>query len=380
MKRIAIIGASYLQCPLIERAKEMGMETHVFAWQVGDEGEEIADYYYPISIVEKEQILKKCVELKIDGICTIASDLAVVTVNYVAEKMGLTGNSIHATKNSTNKYYMRMCFEKNGDPSPKSILVDSVGQLKDVNLHYPVIIKPLDRSGSRGVTKLDSQDGLENAIEYALDAGFEKKVLIEEFVEGQEYSVECISWKGNHRLLSITKKYTTGFPHFIEMAHLEPAICDDELVEKIENIVFHALDSLELRNGASHTEIKIHDGEIKIIETAGRMGGDFIGSHLVEMTTQVDFLKAVIQVALGINPDIKEVKVNSAAAVRFIFGEEDLKVLKEIQEICPEYLVCHKVENISNQIVEDSSMRNGFFLLKAENVLELKKYLDYYGQ
>lgn len=133
-KKIAIIGASYLQEPLISKAKEMGIETHVFAWQVGDVGEKLADYFYPISIVEKKEILQKCQEIQVDGICTIASDLAAVTVCYVAEKMGLSGNSIQTGLVSTNKHEMRKCFERHDDPSPRSILVETVDDLKDMIL------------------------------------------------------------------------------------------------------------------------------------------------------------------------------------------------------------------------------------------------------
>ena len=89
MKRIAIIGASYLQAPLIQKAKSMGIETHVFAWAAGDIGEDLADYFYPISIQDKERILETCRALNIDGVCSIASDLAAVTVNYVAMKLSL---------------------------------------------------------------------------------------------------------------------------------------------------------------------------------------------------------------------------------------------------------------------------------------------------
>ena len=90
MKKLAIIGASYLQAPLIRKAKEMGIQTHVFAWKVGDIGEKIADYFYPISIVEKDSILEKCKSIGIDGVCSIGSDLAMLTVNYIAEELGLT--------------------------------------------------------------------------------------------------------------------------------------------------------------------------------------------------------------------------------------------------------------------------------------------------
>ena len=136
MKRLAIIGASYLQVPLINKAKELGYETHVFAWKADDDGEKIADVFYPISIVEKERILLICQEIGIVGICSIASDLATVTVNYVAEKMGLFGNSIESTELSTNKYLMRKRFEECGDPTPKSIVVNEATQLFQIPFHH----------------------------------------------------------------------------------------------------------------------------------------------------------------------------------------------------------------------------------------------------
>lgn len=96
MKTIAVIGASYLQRPLAEKAKEMGLCVLCFAWKEGAVCADIADEFYPISIVEKEQILEICKAKKIDGICTIASDVAAPTVAYVAEKMGLPGNPYDA--------------------------------------------------------------------------------------------------------------------------------------------------------------------------------------------------------------------------------------------------------------------------------------------
>lgn len=236
MKKIAIIGASYLQLPLIEKAKSMGIETHVFAWAVGDVGEKSADYFYPISIIEKEKILDKCREIGIDGICSIASDLAASTVNYVAGALGLIGNSADCALISTNKHLMREAFKENGDPSPKSILVTSVEDVKDIQ--YPVIVKPIDRSGSRGITKLLSSNGLEEAIENAKNQGFEKKALVEEFVTGQEYSIECISCRGKHYFLAMTKKYTTGAPNFIETGHMEPAPVSAEILEKTKKLFF----------------------------------------------------------------------------------------------------------------------------------------------
>ena len=375
MKKLAIIGASYLQLPLIEKAKSMGIETHVFAWAANDVGETAADYFYPISIVEKEQILDKCRQIGIDGICSIASDLAMVAVNYVAEQMGLTGNSMECTLRSTNKHLMRQAFERYGDPSPKSLLVESADDLQNVPLHYPVIVKPTDRSGSRGITKLDSPNGLAEAIENAKLQRFEKKALVEEFATGQEYSVEYISWQGEHHFLALTHKYTTGAPGFIETGHLEPAPVSEKTVERVKAVVSHALNSLGIRYGASHSELKIDaNGRIMLIEIGGRMGGDFIGSDLVELSTGVDYVRAVIDTALGERPVLAH-KTRSVAAVRFVFSQEDVDVLARVKREYPELLVREDVDTSFDHPVTDSATRFGYYLLRGEDTSLLQQYM-----
>lgn len=376
MKKIAIIGASYLQLPLIEQAKRMGLETHVFAWAAGDVGETAADCFYPISIVEKEQILQKCREIKIDGICSIASDLASITVNYVAAHMGLTGNSMETSYLSTNKRAMRKCFAEHGDPSPKSMAITSLSELSEKELSYPLIVKPSDRSGSRGITKLTDRAGLEKAVEAAKAQSFEKKVLIEEFAEGQEYSVECISWKGEHCLLAVTKKYTTGAPHFIEVAHMQPAPVSAEWMERIRAVAYHALDSLQIQNGASHTELKIsNDGEIRLIEIGGRMGGDFIGSELVRRSTGIDFVRAVIEISLGIKPALEKCGEEAFAAVRFLCTEKDLLVLNQIKRENPQCLVTEALQADWSDDVIDSSSRHGYYLFCGKEKSAVEQYL-----
>lgn len=376
MKKLAIIGASYLQNPLIEKAKSMRIETHVFAWKCGDIGEKTADYFYPISIVEKEQILEKCKQIGIDGICTIASDLATIAVNYVANAMGLVGNSLECVELSTNKHMMRMAFEKNMDPSPKSIVVSCFEKNLVENFRFPIIVKPTDRSGSRGITKLSNERGLREAIELAKKQSFEKKVLIEEFAEGQEYSVEFLSYKGVHHFLALTKKYTTGAPHFIETAHIEPAPVSEETLNRVKKIVEHALTSLKVENGASHSELKIDkDGTIKLIEIGARMGGDFIGSHLVHYSTGIDFVKNVILIALGQTPDLKGDEIKTPVAVRFVFSKEDVKVLQTLKDEHPEYIVMEDYEEPNSREVVDSSTRFGAYMIKAPRVEELQKYM-----
>ena len=182
MKKIVIIGANDFQNQLILKAKEMGFETHVFAWQDGSIGERTADHFYPVSIVEIDEILEKCREIKPDAVATIASDLANITVSKVAAGLGLPGNTPECIELSTNKYAMRSAFLKAGLPTPKFYKVDRViPELMEMEL--PVIVKPTDRSGSRAITKITAYDQLEEAIKEAVEQSFEKKAIVEEYIE-----------------------------------------------------------------------------------------------------------------------------------------------------------------------------------------------------
>ncbi len=366
MKRIVIIGANDFQNQLILKAKSLGYETHVFAWEEGAVGKYTADYFYPISITEKESILEKCRELKPDGICSIASDLASVTVNYVAENLGLTCNQTRYTDIQTNKYKMRKALQSAGISCPKFVLADgSFHRDQITDFRFPIIVKPTDRSGSRCVTKLKTADGIENAVSNACQVSFEKKAIIEEYIEGDEYSMESISFHGEHHYLATTKKFTTGAPHFIETGHRQPSGLADDIIEKAKNIVFSALDALHIENSAGHSEFKVDEnGEIHIIEIGARMGGDCIGSDLVYLSTGNDFMKMVIDVACGHEPDIRVPK-HDEVEICFIISKEDLDKLETIKKTSIERIYrCSSLElkNIGNTV--DSGTRIGYYILR----------------
>ena len=374
MKKIVIIGANSFQNRLILKAKELGYETHVFAWQCGDIGEYTADYFYPISIIEKEEILKKCRLINPDAIASIASDLAVLTVNYVARNLGLTANSEICDRIATNKYEMRRALSEAGIPTPAFYkITEEAGLQKTLDYTHPWIVKPTDRSGSRGVTKVINRNELGQAIASAQEQSFEKSAIVEEFIDGTEYSAECISYKGIHHLLAVTEKFTTGAPHFIETGHLQPALTDVVQRENLKEIIFSALDALDIKYGASHSEFKItQDGGIRIIEIGARMGGDCIGSDLVFMSTGNDFVKMVIDVASGQKPEILQCTDPKPVAVRFIMNKSDLLLLEK-----PEIHITDKVD-ISNEFqheVVDSSTRFGYFLATGGSREELKQAL-----
>lgn len=327
MKKLVIIGANDFQNQLILKAKSLGYETHVFAWKDGAIGETTADYFYPISIVEKDAILEECRRIQPVGICSIASDLAAITVNYVAEKLGLPCNATKYTQIQTNKYAMRSALSEAGIPCPKFVLADATTNFAEVlaDFSFPVIVKPTDRSGSRSIMKLESMQGMEEAVKVACQSSFEKKAIIEEYLTGDEYSMETISYEGHHHFLAITKKFTTGAPHFIETGHKQPSDLPEAIVEKVKKMIFSALDALHVENSAGHAEFRVdRDGNIKIIEIGARMGGDCIGSDLVYLSTGNDFIKMVIDVACGTQPKLLEKPLQQEAEIRFLFNQQDL--------------------------------------------------------
>ena len=374
--KVAIIGASYLQVPLIDCAKKNGYETHVFAWEVGDVGEKLADHFYPISIIEKDRILNKCIELGIDAICSIASDLASITVNYVANMMGLGGNSLECTRLSTNKFLMRNALKKHGLPCPDYKLVDENTKEDQIDIACPVIVKPTDRSGSRGIRFVNNPREILPAIRGTVEESFERKALVEKYIEGEEYSVEYVSYRGAHHFLACTYKYTTGFPHFVERGQLEPADLTEDYLDRIKNVVESALDALQVTDSASHSEIKIDNkGKIYIIEIGARMGGDLIGSHLVRESTGIDMVKAVLDISFGNKPDLSSKGTCNAAGIRYIIDDLDIKAFKRVQQECPEIVLQADVDFDSKTSVRNSSDRWGYFLMSDSDRQKVLKYM-----
>lgn len=373
-KKVVIIGANSFQNPLILKAKELGYETHVFAWKDGSIGEKTADFFYPISIVEKDEILEICKKIKPDAVLTIASDLATITVNYVASKLGLTCNSLECTEISTNKYKMRQAFKAANIPVPKFEIVDESTNLDVLNnMEYPLIVKPTDRSGSRAINKILKKEELPNAIKDAVQNSFEKKAIIEEYIDGDEFSAESISYHGEHTFLTVTRKKTTGYPHYIETGHIEPAGLSKEMMEKIKNAIIPALNSLKIENGASHAEFKITpNGDIRIIEIGARMGGDCIGSDLVRISTGYDYVKMVLQVALGEKPSFEKVCKPKIAVIKFIFNKEDLKELERIKrEKSSNIYFISEITDVEEHNVIDSSSRFGYYILALDSLEEI---------
>lgn len=365
-KRIAIIGANDSVVLLIKKAKSLGYETHVFAWKCGDPGEKEADFFYPISISDKEAILKKCREIGVCGVCSITSDFAAPVVAYVSRALGLPSNPEKTDVVARNKYEMRKTFKETGAIyCPKFIEADEnfdADSTKD--FHFPVIVKPTDRWSSKGITCVESEKGLKNAVKVAINESFNKKAIIEEYVEGPEYSAECIAWDGNIEILAFTKKMTTGSPHYIETGHVQPSDIPLEKQDTIKKVIKTAIRALGIKNSAAHAEFRIMDnGDICFMEIGARMGGDCIGTDLTPLSTGIDYIKMVIDVACGNTPSFQITSKPKKVMIKFIINEEDYSDFKKLNKSS---IIRSEIYNLDfNKEVIDSSTRHGFYIVEV---------------
>lgn len=363
MKKIAIIGANEAINNLIISAKKKGYETHVFAWECGDIGEKSADFFYPISIDDKDAILRKCHEINPDGVATITSDFAAETANYVARNLGLICNPEITELAARNKYVMRQKLKEAELYTPNFIKVYDHNTNID-GLSFPVIVKPTDRWSSKGITRVNSYEELKDAIRTAVDESLENAAIVEEFMEGPEFSCECISINGEHHVLAFTQKFTTDFPHYIETGHNQPADIDENVRQKLIPEIKKALDALNIKNGASHTEFRLlENNTLGIVEIGARMGGGCIGTDLVKLSTGLDFVGMVADIACGNEPDFSLKTTPKAARIRFILSKEDLDIMNKFVTDHPDSIIrISHIENVTSHKVVDGNSRFGYYI------------------
>lgn len=314
-----IIGASVLQLPAIQKAKDMGLHVAVVDYNPQAIGIPYADKYYNASTMDEDAVLAAAEDFQPDGIMTLATDMPMRGVAKVAEKLGLPGISYDTAVKATDKFEMIKAFKASGVASPWFFTVDSIDGLKSLKdqLDYPCIMKPTDNAGSHGVVLAKCFDDLLREYDYSRENARHGKVIIEEYLQGNEVSVEVMVVDGTVNILQITDKLTTGAPHFVEMGHSQPSRHPVETQQAIKDLAAKACQSVGINQGPAHVEMMVTRRGPVMIELGARMGGDNITTALVPLSTGIDMVKATIDVALGNQPDIVP-KWNLGAAIRYI--------------------------------------------------------------
>lgn len=378
-KRIMILGASILQVPAIQKAKEMGLEVVAVDMDRNAIGFQYADICLPISTIDIPVVVSAAKENHINGVMTLASDMPIRTVAAVAKECGLVGIDADTALRATNKAVMREALKEHGVPIPEFYKVTNKEQYDGVSVSFisrgiKFIVKPADNSGSRGVylvDRLEDKTAIEEAYRHSKEFSRSGDIVVEEYMEGSEVSVETISIDGECHVIQITDKLTTGAPFFVEMGHSQPTQLPSEVAEDIMRVAKMAVKAIGIENGPSHTEIKAMPIGAKIVELGARLGGDCITTHLVPLSTGVDMVECCIKLVMGESIDIVP-RLNCGAAIRYfsqskgiireIRGIEDAKKIDGIQQIS----ITHNVgEHISD--IDSSSARIGFVIAQSES-------------
>lgn len=313
-----IVGASVLQLPAILKAKEMGLHVAVVDYNPQAIGISYADKFYNASTMDEDAVLAAAEDYQPDGIMTLATDMPMRGVAKASDKLHLHSINYETAVKATDKYDMIKAFKAYGVPSPWFFDVDSLEELKELEgkVTFPCIIKPTDNAGSHGVAKVYSFQELIDNYEYSHSCSRHGKVIVEEYLDGPEVSVEVMVVNGEVNILQITDKITTGAPHFVEMGHTQPSRLPSDTQRQIRRVAEAACKSVGLDKGPAHVEMKVTSRGPVMIELGARMGGDNITTHLVPLSTGIDMVGSTIRVALGEEPDITPT-LHSGSAIRY---------------------------------------------------------------
>lgn len=374
-KKVMIVGASAWQVPMIQKAKELGYKVGVVDFNPDAVGVKYADWFYNVSTIDASGVCKATEKFGASGITTVATDMPMRAIAYTCDKLGLIGISEETALNATDKARMIKKFEEFGVPHPRYLVVKNKNFefIKD-NIIYPCICKPVDNSASRGVVIANDNSELCSGIKYSYENSRCGTVIVEELLVGREISVEVFAVNGSFHVIQITDKITTGAPHFVEMGHNQPSEVIATMYQEIYDITAKAMLAVGIQNGPAHVEMMLTKSGPKLIEIGARLGGDFITTDLVPLSTGIDILAATIRLACGDKVDI-EPKFNRASVIRYMkteFGKiKSISGLEEANKINGVYRAS-MLKNIGEMAEEicDSIDRVGYVIAQGESIEE----------
>lgn len=311
IKKVIFLGGAYSQIPIIKEAKQRGWYIVTCDYLPENPGHQLADEYHNISTTNTEKIIELVAKIKPDYLVAYASDPAAPVASFICEKLGLPGNSYDSVKLLSEKDLFRNFLFRNGFNTPKSISVSEdileLEHIKQINL--PVIVKPTDASGSKGVSKVDKADDIEAALNYAFTFSRNRRVIIEEFIDNEIADIHgdgfvldgklVFSCLGDHL-------YESKVNPFNPTGTLWPSKQPSHLVNRISQEVEDIIQLSGFRNGPINIEARInHEGMIYIMEIGPRNGGHFV-PQAIQYATGFNMVAAFLDLLEG-----KKIKINN---------------------------------------------------------------------
>ena len=371
------------QIPAIQCAKELGYYVITCDYLPENPGHKLADEYYNVSTTDQESVAELAEKLKIDGIVAYASDPAAPTAAYVAEKMGLPGNPYESVRLLTRKDLFRKFLRENDFLSP---LAKGYGDYDSAyaeidQFHFPVMVKPVDSSGSKGVVKIYDKRDLKAAAEEALSYSHEKIFIIEEFIQKKGYQISGDGFSVDGKLVFTSygnELYSgKGLREYVALGEFWPSLLTGNQKEKIDGEIQRLIAALGMKTCAYNIEVILDENnQVYILELGPRNGGSYI-PQLIRYATGVDLVAYTIKGALGedcsglqmtessgIYSNYMLLSTKSGCFRRLVFEPSFEKDnLLEVHCTCKEGDVVTAYQNTSHSL--------GTILFKAESVEEM---------
>ena len=334
------------------------------------------NYYLPVLNEIKEKYI-------IDGVIP-SRDYAVRTAAIIAEKLGKKGIGFEKAKILTNKYFLRKACEEYSIPHPRFRQIDSEKEIAEFIKDKQLILKPTRLQASIGISRIETKEDISDAWERTSSAreesakeiefGQEKEYVVEEYVGGQEYSVEALVDDGKIVFINITEKEIFE-DSFVEKGHIVPANIDERLIEQFENEETNLVSKIGITNGMLHTEWKVENNKIYLIECAARMPGDYI-FELIQYSYDFNYVDAYMKMMCGKKYDIKRVNSRVSQIKYFEAVPGILRDIDGIENLLEDYVVDWCLyKNIGEEIkpVNSSWDRVGYFIVVADDYDDLER-------
>jgi len=331
-----IIGGGLLQVPVILAAKKMNLQVIVTDYNPDAIGLRYADIPIIMSTRDIEgsvRVARAQNELTpIHGILTVGTD-ASMTVAAVANSLSLPGIKFENAEAATNKVKMRTRFREHGVPSPEFAPVWSLADARDAckKIGFPCVIKPVDNMGSRGVMRIDNKSRIAEAFKNAKAGSPSGELIIEEFMEGPELSIDSVVYDGEVYFTGIADRIIVGPPYFIEIGHNIPSALPKEMIDDACRVMTLGIKALGIAHGFGKGDIKITPQGAKIGEIAARLSGGFMSGFTFPLSSGVDLMKAAVEIALGQEPSNLEPLYHRVSIERSIITEPG--IVKKVADV-----------------------------------------------
>lgn len=309
MKKLLLLGGSSYLIPAIKSAQDLGVYVITCDYLPDNIAHKYSDEYHNVSIVDKEAVLKLAKELKVDGVMSFATDPGVVVASYVATELGLPTSPYKSIEILQNKGKFRKFLEENNFNVPKSetykIYDEAVKNIEKFEL--PIIVKPVDSAGSKGVTRVDDLKTFKSAFEYALKYSVSGEVIVEEFIEKSGFSTDTDSFSVDGELVfcSFNNQWfdEKADNPYTPSAYTWPSTMDIKMQNELESELQRLIKLLNMKSSIYNIETRIgKNGKSYIMECTPRAGGNRL-AEILKLATGQDLITASVKASLGMKVD-----------------------------------------------------------------------------